>query len=212
MDIKGTKSKVIVDLPDKLWLGKISRNYPYYQFEISSFIPIEQNPYVGNSLITIIGSEPRKILDEMVQEDTLLDHTVMEDEKTHLSINVHTKDRFLLQAFVKNKVIINFPVKIHNGVAEISLSCSREALDSFVTDLTDHGVDTEIKSIENYTSEQLRNVLTPRQFFIFQKAREYGYYENPREINLTELADKLELAKSSLSSMLQRIHNRLLGD
>lgn len=212
MDNAATKSIILVDLPEQLWLGKFSREFPYYQFEISSFIPIEQKPYIGNSLVTIIGSEPKKVLDRISEHDTLLEYSIMEETNDQIVISVQTKDKFLLQAFVKNRIIINFPVKIHNGKAEITLTCSREDLDSFINDLNEHGVSTEIKSIMAFTSEELKNRLTPRQFFIFQKAREFGYYENPRRLTLTELADKVNVAKSSLSAMLQRIHNRLLGD
>jgi len=46
---------------------------------------------------------------------------------------------------------------------------------------------------------------------IYLKAKEAGYYDSPRKITLTELAEKIGMAKSSISSILQRIHKKLLG-
>ncbi|MHA1341428.1 MAG: hypothetical protein ACTSRZ_16020 [Promethearchaeota archaeon] len=52
-----TTSKLIIHLPEKLWLGKICCEYPF-QFQILSFISINQNSFIGNSLISIIGTNP----------------------------------------------------------------------------------------------------------------------------------------------------------
>ena len=60
-DVKGTSSVVYITMPSKLWLGKLSREEPYYEYEIKSFIPISTDPFVGNSLIRISGSNIQNI-------------------------------------------------------------------------------------------------------------------------------------------------------
>lgn len=77
--------------------------------------------------------------------------------------------------------------------------------------MEDRGLRVEIKSIGIYSEDRLQDVLTPWQFEVFNLAKQKGYYESPRQITLTELAREINVAKSSLSSILQRIHAKLLG-
>ncbi|MHA1341426.1 MAG: helix-turn-helix domain-containing protein [Promethearchaeota archaeon] len=69
----------------------------------------------------------------------------------------------------------------------------------------------EVRSIGKYKDDFLKDLLTARQLEIYLKAKEAGYYDSPRKITLTELAEKIGMAKSSISSILQRIHKKLLG-
>ncbi|MBD3350731.1 MAG: hypothetical protein GF364_04505 [Candidatus Lokiarchaeota archaeon] len=211
MSESGTTSILSITFPDKLWLGAVGRKYPYYQFIIRSFIPIKQDPFVGNALITISGKNPMSLIDKIKEHPSLKSFFLMEESPTQITINTQTKDNYLLNCIIKNSIIINFPIEITKGIAEFVINGTRDNIDKFIDELNDKGIHVEIKSIGNYTDEKLEQILTSRQYFIYNRAKEEGYYNNPRDLTLTELAEKLDLAKSSLSSMLQRIHNRLLG-
>jgi predicted DNA binding protein len=128
-----------------------------------------------------------------------------------LVINVFTKDESILDSIVKSHVVINFPVNIKNGIAEFVLSGLRTSINSFFEILESKGVKYEIKILGKYVQDKTIIDLTPRQLEIYYRAQEEGYYDVPRRITLTELAVKLDLAKSTLSSMLQRVHKKLIG-
>ena len=66
MEKAGSSSTLLIKLPDKLWLGKISRDFPYHHFQISSFMPINQEPAIGNSLIKITGRSPKRVLEKIL--------------------------------------------------------------------------------------------------------------------------------------------------
>ncbi len=211
IDKDGTSSTVFITLPDKLWLGKLSREEPYFEYEIKSFIPIQTDPFMGNSLIRISGNNIRTLRDKLQNFISLKQFFILDESPTHLSLNTHTYDQLLLKAIVEHMIIVHFPIKIQKGVAEFNITSSREALHDFLSDLDGKFIDYQVKTIENYSDEDLQTNLTPKQFETYMKAKESGYYDIPRKITLTELADKLGVAKSSLSSMLQRIHKKLLG-
>ncbi|MCP4761976.1 MAG: hypothetical protein GY870_09345 [archaeon] len=211
MNQPGTTSKLIITFPEKLWLGELSRKFPYFQFEIKSFIPISQDPFIGNSLITITGSNPTQLLEHLNDHPSLRSYFIMEESNTQITINTQTKDQYLLKIIVKNSIIVKFPIKITKGKAEFIVTSTREKIDQFIEQLANRNISVEIKSIGHYSEDLLENELTSRQNFIYQKARELGYYDTPRKITLSELANQLDMAKSSLSGMLQRIHKKLLG-
>ncbi len=206
-----TTSKLLIHFPDKLWLGQLGREYPYYQFEIRAFVPISHDPFIGNSLITITGHNPSQLLKRLDTHPSLMSYSIMEQTDTLLSVNTQTKDQFLLMSIVKNFILVHLPFKITDGIAEFIVSSTRENIDNFIHALTSKGLKVEIKSIGHFSEDLLKKELTSRQFFIYQEAKKAGYYDAPRKITLTELASTLEIAKSSLSSMLQRIHSKLLG-
>ena len=207
----GSISKIIIHLPEKLWLGAISRTFPYYEFEIKSFIPISQEPFIGNQLIKIIGSNPQQVLTHIQQHNSLVNAFVVESTPTSITINTQTADNFLLKSLIKNQILVRLPVKITKGDAEFNVTSTRGNIDQFLDDLSHHGILSDIKSLGTYTEDQNQLELTPRQIFVYKKAQELGYYDSPRRISLTELSEQLQIAKSSLSTMLQRIHKKLLG-
>lgn len=212
MESLGTTAKMFITFPDQLWIGFLSRKYPYYQIEIKSFIPISQDPFIGNSLVSISGVNPSNLLLEVKDHPSLLSYFVLEETPSQITLNAQTRDQHLLRLIVKNYILIKFPVKIDHGRAEFTISSSRANIDHFYEDLVQHGVPVEMKNIGQYTADIEGRELTPRQHYIYQKARELGYYDTPRKINLSDLATTLDISKSTLSAMLQRIHKKLLGD
>lgn len=211
MEQKGTSSKLSIEFPDKLWLGQLSREFPYYKFEIKSFIPIKLEPFVGNSLITISGNQPNMLLEKIKNHPSLKSFFVMEQSATQITLNTQTHDQFLLQSIVKNSILVKFPITISQGKAEFLVTGSRENIDKFIEELTAKGIKVELKQIGDYVENDTKEGLTNRQYFIYLKAKEKGYYDSPRKISLSELAKELEMSKSSLSAILQRIHKKLLG-
>ncbi|MHA1520867.1 MAG: helix-turn-helix domain-containing protein [Promethearchaeota archaeon] len=210
MDGSSTKSKLIITFPKQLWLS-LTKKYTNLQFEIKAFIPVEQDPFVGNSLISITGSVPESFLQELDIHPSLISYSIMERTPNHMILNTVTKDHILLLTIVKNMILVDLPVSVSNGVAEFVISSTRSNIDQFIQDLESRGLSVEIKSIGNYSEDLFHKILTPRQFEVYNSAKQKGYYESPRQITLTELAREIKVAKSSLSSILQRIHSKLLG-
>jgi len=54
--------------------------------------------------------------------------------------------------------------------------------------------------------------LTEKQFETVTAAYEAGYYEVPREVTLTELAEELDLSHQALSERLRRAHEALIAN
>ena len=135
-------------------------------------------------------------------------------ERSHDSVilSARTQDNLLLRAIVKNFILVKLPVKVYEGKAEFVINGTRSNIDNFIKMLSEKGIKTEIMNLSQFSGD-LKNIwLTTKQYIVYQEARKQGYYDHPRKLTLTKLADNLGMAKSSLSAMLQRIHNVLLGN
>ncbi|MHA1585196.1 MAG: helix-turn-helix domain-containing protein [Promethearchaeota archaeon] len=208
----GSTSKLIIHYPPKLWLGNISKKFPNLKIEITAFVPININPFIGNSMIRIIGIHLDDVLKKLEQQPSLISYSIMKRNPTELTLNTRTKDNFLLKSIVKNGILVQLPVKVIEGTAEFIIDGGRSQIDNFITDLNSKGIKVDIINLTCYTTNIVKAQLTPKQYQIYQSAKKAGYYDTPRKITLTELAAELNLAKSSLSGMLQRIHKKLLGN
>jgi predicted DNA binding protein len=208
---QGSTTKVIIEIPSKLWISDISKQYPESTFEIISAMPISFNQPVGNNMVKIINPNALEILEKIKNHPSIESVSIIEQTPTSIVINTQTKDKEMLEALIKSKVIIHFPIFIKDGKGEFVLSGLRISIDKFFEILDSKSIKCEIRSLGKYIQDRTIMELTPRQLEIYYKAQQEGYYDVPRRITLTELAEKLNIAKSTLSSILQRIHNKLIG-
>ncbi len=58
---------------------------------------------------------------------------------------------------------------------------------------------------------QMLPKLTPKQRSIIKIAKDFGYWQYPRKINLTQLAQKLGVGKPSLHERLRRVESRIMN-
>ena len=205
-------SNLIIHYPKQLWLGLLSKDFPHASIQITAFVPIEHDPFVGNSMISIRSVNVQDVIEKLETYPSLISYSVMEKQQDTLIISAHTKDNLLLRAIVKNGLLVHLPVKVSEGTADFIINGSRGGIDNFISDLNQKGIQVDIKSLGHFTNDIINHQLTTKQHQVYFAARKAGYYDKPRKITLTGLAEQLGMAKSSLSTMLQRIHNALLGN
>lgn len=108
---------------------------------------------------------------------------------------------------------------VENGelVVAVSLS-SRQVLTDVVADLRDRGATVELRSISEVgrtrNPRQLRidaSSVTAKQREAIEAAIESGYYETPREADLSDLADQLGVSRSAVSQRLTAAETTLVG-
>jgi len=207
----GSKAIISINIPEKkLWLGAVSREFPAFEFRITAFVPINQDPFIGNSLISVTGFQTLPVLESMRAHPSLKELRILRESSCCLDLETQTFDPYLLQAIVRSCVLVNLPVIIQEGIARFEISGSRENINEFMGALESKGIKSELKEIGEF-SQNTDYLLTPRQQQIFDSAKKSGYFDNPRKINLSSLAQNLGMAKSTLSSMMQRIYAKLLG-
>ncbi|MFC6752733.1 helix-turn-helix domain-containing protein [Halorubrum tibetense] len=111
------------------------------------------------------------------------------------------------------------PVRIENGREEWQVCFAgerteiREALDAVQAD-ADADVSVESMSSTGYAGQSARDqrldTLTSTQRNVYEHARQVGYYEWPRGVSTRELADDLEVSKTTLLEHLRKAESKLL--
>lgn len=95
----------------------------------------------------------------------------------------------------------------------------REELTSVVAELRERGATVKLRRIDSSAVGSDRRVLrldadgiTEKQREAVQVAADAGYYETPREADLSELADQLGVSRSAVSQRLTAVETKLVEE
>ena len=91
----------------------------------------------------------------------------------------------------------------------VELLSPRHQIDELFTELETQGLQYTLISLGKYRTTP---ILTLNQEKILRMAQNEGYFQIPRQITLRDLAQKLEIAPSSLSETFRRIYRNLATD
>jgi predicted DNA binding protein len=108
----------------------------------------------------------------------------------------------------RSGVPIEMPFVIQDGVGEWKLRASHDSLSELGSTFDSMGVGYTIEYVRDVEVED--DLLTEKQRGVVEAAHELGYYETPREVSLSEVADELGIAKSTCSEMLHRAEGRVM--
>jgi predicted DNA binding protein len=138
---------------------------------------------------------------------TVLNHAGIDQctdtEDGRFSVNISAGGGGFLRPLVDLGVVPRTPFEVRDGWVEWTVEGSRETMRALVNRFRGDEIPHRLLS----TRSTGARLLTPRQREVFEVASREGYWDVPRRINLTELAGLLDVAKSTLSSQLQRIES-----
>ncbi len=205
---------VKVDLPVEVWITDASKSFSSVKFEIQTLAPIslsgESGSIINNALVKIASVEWRKILPLIEKHPSVLSVTKWDETDVDVLINVKSRDTFILRSLIQSECILKYPILVLNGSSTWELISPRKKIDALLELFDEMGIVYSISSIGALKKEEDSVALTKRQELVLEKAMALGYYELPRRITLTELAEKLDIAKSTLSGILRRISKKLI--
>lgn len=87
---------------------------------------------------------------------------------------------------------------------------SRGLLKELRLTLDEMGVRYSLESLQAYTPDGHTANLTEGQFELLKEAYEYGYFQVPRGISQSELADRHDISESAVSQQIRRGMQRVL--
>jgi hypothetical protein len=108
---------------------------------------------------------------------------------------------------------ISLPFELRDGCVKITFLGSAKQMRAILTLLEDAGVRHRVASLTDarFLPHSPLSGLTEKQRKVFVTAYALGYYDLPRRINLVQLAEKLDLARSTLDAHLRKAERRLLN-
>jgi hypothetical protein len=108
---------------------------------------------------------------------------------------------------------VSLPYEIRGGKLKITFLGSAKQVKDFIKRFEDASIRYRVISLTDarFPPHSPLNRLTEKQRRVFITAHNLGYYDVPRKINLVQLAERLDLAYSTVDVQLRRAERRLLN-
>lgn len=193
-------------LPDDVWVTKVSTSFPDATLRLLTGVP------KGDRALELgeVRAENPEPVTEAIQKHpdiSVYDQLYIDD---HRAIGQYEADEKSLYEFLwASSLPPEFPIIVENGEMEFDLTATQEQFETFGSALDETGHQYELLTLV-HTDEQ-DALLTARQEKYLAVAYRRGYFKVPRECTLAELADALDVDKSSASETIRRGAGRVIG-
>ncbi|WP_336136678.1 helix-turn-helix domain-containing protein [Natronomonas amylolytica] len=188
-----------IELPERTWVYDVTADHPEATVRVLAGMPDDE---VGFALLEVTAPDVEAVLRSMAAHDLLTDIEPLQLSEGRAIVQIETTAPLLLLSAQASGIPIEPPVVIREGVADVELRTSNDRLSSLGEELDRFGFTYTVESI--YDAADPERLLSDRQRELILAAVEEGYYDTPRCCSLTELADRLDIAKSTCSETLHR--------
>ena len=200
-------AKLIVDLPPGTWIGEVSAAHPDAVFRVLAAVPADET---GVGLLEITSGELSAILAAIEDHEGIDVVEVLQATGNEALVQFETSQPFLLMAVRNSMVPLELPVRIGAGRANLEVTVAHERMSELTAQLESFGLSYEVESLRQ--SPPTADLLSETQRALLVAAVDRGYYDTPRTCTLTELAEGLGLAKSTLSERLHRVEGAVMKE
>lgn len=200
------QARLHVTLPDAVWVGDISARHPDVRFRVLAALPSEDETGVG--LLELEGDDLPTVVGEIERDDGVSSLELLESSPDTALLQFTTSQPLLLISMRDAGIPLELPIIIQGGTATVDVTAPHEQLSALKKQFDMLGVDFDVAYLYETTSTE--RLLTDRQEEVIAYAINSGYYDTPRGSTLTELAEEIEIAKSTLSETLHRAEGRII--
>ena len=199
------QATLTLTMPEAIWIQQVSTDFPDATFRVLAAVPGSET---GFALVRIAGPSVPEVVDAMDDHPQITELSLAQWSDNEATIHFETTAPLLLFSSRDSGMPIELPVEIRNGEATIEVTGSRERLAELAEQLENFGLQYRIDHVRERLHES--QLLSDRQLEIVVAAVEAGYYDTPRRCSLTELADRLDIAKSTCSETLHRAEEAII--
>jgi len=200
------QARLHITLPDSVWVGAVSGEYPDVRFRVLAALPSDDESGVG--LLELEGQDLPSVVGAIERDEGVSSLDLLESSPESVLVQFTTTQPLLLLSMRDAGIPLELPIVIEGGTATVDITAPHEQLSALKTQFDMLGVDFDVAYLYETTSTE--RLLTDRQEEIVASAIEHGYYDTPRTSTLTELAEELDIAKSTLSETLHRAEGRIV--
>jgi len=195
-----------IRLPPELYITDLSRSFPDATFRLLSGVRTGDS---ASELGEVITADTTAVASAFRAHDAICEFEVLNRTKNRLLTTYETTD-VDLYAFVEDvEFPPEFPIEVKNGQYEFDLTGTREEFDQFRETLEDIGIPYDLLS--KVGEERSDRLLTRRQEELLAAGLREGYFEVPRGCTLADLADTMDVDKSTASGIIRRAQARLVA-
>jgi predicted DNA binding protein len=194
-----------IQLPDHLWVSELSRQFPQSEFKLLSGFRLDDRALELGEVVT---DTPADVVETMQAHPAIESYELLESDSGRVLGKYETKQTDLYEFAEIATRTIEFPISVRRGWYTFDLTGTREDLDELRAVLDGSPLSYELESLVSKTETD--SLLTERQREVIEAAARMGYFTVPRECTLAELAESLDVDKSTASTVLRRAQQRLV--
>ena len=199
------QAQLTLTIPEQTWIGELSRSYPAARVRILAALAGES---AGVGLAEIASSDLPDLLGEMAAYDEVTEVELLQEYEDEALVQFETTMPLLLFAVQDSGVPLEMPFDIEGGEAEWTLTAPQDRLSELGEQLESFGVTFTVDYVQQAIESD--KLLTDHQLELVRTAVTEGYYDTPRTCSLTELAETLDIAKSTCSESLHRAEEKIV--
>lgn len=201
------RATLTITVPETVWIGAISREYPDARFRILSALPGED---FGVGLVEITAPSLPAVVQAVDDAPEVEELNLLKRHEDTSLVQFETTDPMLLFPIMSSGIPLEMPFDIVDGEAVWDVTTSQDRLSELGDQLDAFGIQYTVEEVRYHL--QTEQLLTERQESLVDRALELGYYDTPRECTLTELAEDVGLAKSTCSETLHRAEGKIITE
>ncbi|MFB6118030.1 helix-turn-helix domain-containing protein [Halosegnis sp.] len=201
------RAELTITVPEEVWIGDISREHPEATFTILTAFASDET---GVALVELAAPDHVAVVSDLVASEDVTDVEVLHRDDTELLARIETARPLLLFPMRESGIPLEFPFTLADGEAVWELTASSDRLSELGRQLEAFGIRFTVDAVRPHVESD--HLLTDRQAELMAAAVEQGYYDTPRTATLTELAEDLGMAKSTVSDMLHRAEERIIKE
>jgi len=199
------RAELTLTIPEEIWIGEISRAHPAATFRVLAALPGEDS---GVGLAEITSSQLPALLNDVDENDSVTSMELLSRRGETALVQFETSMPLLLFPVQGSGVPLEMPFTLADGEATWEITAPREHLSELGEQLEEFGIPFRVERVEQHVSSE--QLLTETQAELVEAAVDAGYYDTPRECSLTELSERVDIAKSTCSETLHRAEEKII--
>ena len=190
--------RIEVRLPDGHWAGEATRDNPSSILQIIETMPLSK----GSGTAQI--STDKLLLDQLENLSGIESVNLLGENKA--TVTIASGGGGFIKALRVVGVVPRTPFEVIDGWADWTIQCSSNQVKQLIEQIKIDEIPMRLKSTRSSTEK----LLTTRQSQIFELAKRKGYWNIPREISITQLAELTGSSKSTISVILHAIESKIV--
>lgn len=199
------RARLTLTIPESVWVGDLSRRHPTATFRVLAALADDD---AGTGLVEVVATDLDDVLSEFRASSSVVAFDVLQRANGEALVQFETGDHVLLLPARGSRVPLEMPFEIVDGRATWEVTAPRDRLSELGEQLDYFDIPYTVDYVRQRVEDE--PLLTDRQFRVVATAVEAGYYDTPRTCTLTDLADRLGIAKSTASETLHRAEGKII--
>jgi len=198
-------AELSVHIPDRIWIGELSRRYPDTLFRILAAYPGDET---GVAMVEVESAEVPAVVRDLESSGEVAQVDLLRAFDGEVLLQLETTEPVLLMPLQASGAMLDLPFEVQDGEASWEVTTTQDRLSTLGDQLRELGIEFEGEAVARQIEPD--QLLTERQRSLVQTAVEAGYYDVPRTCTLTDVADAAGIAKSTASETLHRAEAKIV--